>query len=1074
MSRAAPAGKLARSYDQLDAGSHRFTPSTLAIREHRARERADRFVDQFIEHFPEKNYFPDGDDGALFALLVQMPEWPADLMLRVQSENDEVLALYLKGNDKSVARQTVVLTQSADDTYIAPDGVSIADEEPLLHLVFSQLPPSCTLGAGGNFPGSNSVPGRIVTLREQVAGLARAQRPLFFDAFLAADFAFKSQSLIRPPNPFLPLWKRGQAERSPVLSILNALTPDVPLGRLEDLLDHMKLSEEQETDFLENGILPDAFVEAMTISSKEWSSSLAIDGLSRTRFFNSYTHELAYKVASELLASELRRELVIVEVDKEAYVAARTDETQIVLLHDGYGNYRAQDASNREITEFKEGTDSFYLAISSQLKDDERALLGLQFEQDIKGFRSLLTRQAINENQGWFDPEKPTEIDTGFLPDWFANATDADKRNWKTAVHDYSMALLEAQTPDLLDPSLHGQPEQLRKYAREKLKERIMLDHGVALDPDEISVHTYSVEIDPDTVVDIDFGFAGPSELEPQYVTESRSLTDLSLKNLTVTNLNFLLASHAFDSQGQRLSFLNAGYLFAMIRDLNIGEDYSNFLRTVLSTSASGQWHRECYARAMQAQMRLDAIEAKMAGDFLGDGGLPEELANRGYKWVMAALNHPVGNDEREAVEGHRLQVSQLSIDGIPLGGILVFSVESRASVVTVVVFTPQAPDGLCFREISSAEEFLNQVLLEPALLDYLVSRAHLASRADIRHALTAGRDALSMELLPCNGSFLEAIYDFEVERVISAVDEQTTSTWETNWESAWEIAKTFGDIVLAFAPFRVRLPIAAIRSFYAIWQGVQKAGGDEKGASLYFVQAALLLADGLIVPTSRRVKSPTAIAVGRAALDPKIAVSRAPRGLNLREDGIYKGVHEKVQEGAASRFYAVQQGKTYAVRYDTDVATWRVIDARRPDAYYQVPIRFDEKGSWVQVSVGLRGGKKGSKAKKSDSGSGSDTSSPDISTGKKLFELDMSGFFESSAFKKAQKNIQDDLIPVVKKAVEKYRLEGKGSLHPSKAGLYSLDLPGVGKSTGRGAWRLMFEPPKKGVLKVHSILDPH
>lgn len=85
-----------------------------------------------------------------------------------------------------------------------------------------------------------------------------------------------------------------------------------------------------------------------------------------------------------------------------------------------------------------------------------------------------------------------------------------------------------------------------------------------------------------------------------------------------------------------------------------------------------------------------------------------------------------------------------------------------------------------------------------------------------------------------------------------------------------------------------------------------------------------------------------------------------------------------------------------------------------------------------------------------------------------------MSGFFESSAFKKAQKNIQDDLIPVVKKAIEKYRLEGKGSLHPSKAGLYSLDLPGVGKSTGRGAWRLMFEPPKKGVLKVHSILDPH
>ncbi|WP_024646237.1 dermonecrotic toxin domain-containing protein [Pseudomonas syringae] len=1074
MLKALRAGKLAQSHDELYSGTPEFTPSTIAIREHRARERADRLIDQFVERFPEKDYFPEGGDSALFALLVQLPQWPTDLIIRVQNENAGILALYLKGSDESAARHTIVLTQSGDDAYIAPLGVSISSEESLLHLIFNQLPAGSSLGMGGNFPGSGSVAGRIVTLREQVAGLARTQRPLFFDALLADDFTFKSQSPIRLPNPFLPFWTGGQAELPPVLGMLHALSPEVPLGRLEELLEQVQLSEEHEADFLENGVLPDSFVEAMIISLNEWSRSLAIDGLSRTRVFNAYTDDLARKLAGELLTAELQRGLVIFEANKEDYVPNDPDDTGIVLLHDGYGNYRARDTSNGEITEFKEGTDSFYLAISSQLKDDERALLGMQFEQDVTGFRSRLTQRGIDKNHGWFDPQQPTEINTELLPEWFANAPDADKYGWKAAVQGYSRALLEAQTPELLDPALHGQPERLRKYAREKLQERIMLDHGVIVNPDQISVHTYSVEIDPGFVVDIDYGYVAPTGGDAHYETRSRSLTDLSLENLTFTDLNFLLASQAFDSQGQLVSFLNAGYLFAMIRDLNIGESYSSFLRTVLSTGASGRWHREHYAHVMQAQMRLDAIEAKMAGDFLGDGGLPEDLADRGYKWVKAALDQPVASEDRQVVEGHRIQVNQLLINDIPLGGILVFGVESRFSVATLVFFTPQAPDGVCFRELSNTEDLRTQILLEPALLDYLVSRAHVESRAAIRHVLTAGRNTLSIELLPFAGNFLEAVYDFEVERVISAVDEQTVSTWEANWESAWEIAKTVGDIALTFAPFRIRLPIAAIRSFYAIWQGVGKAAGDEKSASLYFVQAALLLADGLMLPKGKHVKSSAATTVGRSGINPKTAILKTPQGLSLRDDGFYKGVYEKVQRGTPIRFYALQQGKTHSVRYDADFATWRVIDARRPDAYYQMPIRFDQKDGWVQSPVGLRGGKKNSKSKQPGNDSGSDTSSPAKSSGKKLFELDMSGFFTSSAFKKAQKNIQDDLTSAVNKAVQRYQLEGKGSLHSSKSGLYSLDLPGVGRSTGRGAWRLMFEPPKTGILKAHSIIDPH
>ncbi|KPY16880.1 hypothetical protein [Pseudomonas syringae group genomosp. 3] len=56
MLKAAPMGKLARSNEQKALGPDRFSPSTVAVREHRARERADRMIDQLVERFTEKNY----------------------------------------------------------------------------------------------------------------------------------------------------------------------------------------------------------------------------------------------------------------------------------------------------------------------------------------------------------------------------------------------------------------------------------------------------------------------------------------------------------------------------------------------------------------------------------------------------------------------------------------------------------------------------------------------------------------------------------------------------------------------------------------------------------------------------------------------------------------------------------------------------------------------------------------------------------------------------------------------------------------------------------------------------------
>jgi len=1071
MLKAAPAGKLASTYQQKSLQRKLFTPSSVAIREHRKRERADRIIDQFVQRFTEKDFFPDDSDSALFALLVQLPEWPADLSIRILDDAGEAIAIYLKGSDESVVRHSVVLTESGDKEYTAPGDIPVAEEEALMVLLFQQLGVGSRLGLGGDFPGSNSIAGRIVTLREQLAGLGQSNRTMLFDALVADDCTFKHQSPNRLPNPFLPLWRRVHSESSPVLSVLQALCPEVPVGRFEELLERMPLSREQESEALETLSFPESFNEALMLSLDEWNDSVAIDGLARPRAYNPRTDRLAGQCARDLLESALNRELVIIDPGMGPYEPSGDDDTHVVLLHDGVGNYSALDLRNGEIN-VGSGTDSFYLAISWLLQPHERSLIGMQAQDDVSGFRETLTRLAIHNNGGWFNPESPTEVDSAFLPDWFRDATLSDKADWKTAVLDYSQALLEAQAPDLIGPAGFDEPEQLRSYARDKLAERIETDFGVVVNPDEVIVETIHSEIVVEGFVDIDYVYAGPTEAEHYYTVERRSLTELSLANVALTDINFWLTSRAFDSQGRLLGFLSAGYMRALVRELNVGEHYSAFLQATLLNSSAGRWHQERYARVMQAQMRLDAIEAKMAGDFDEAGALPGHLADRGYKWVSTVLDQPVDDDRRAKVEGHSVRVNQLAINDVPLNTLLVIGT-SLSSIASLVIFTPQAPDGRCFRELSGLDDVRQSFLLEPALLDYFLKLAPVAAQSDLRRVLTVAQHTLHMELKPCTGNFFDAVYEAEVDRLLDAVDEQTTSTLETTWESAWEITKAVGEIVLTFAPFKVNMPVAAVRSAYAVWQGVEETIAQGGDAPLYFVQASLLLADGLTSANGLRVKPATVKAARLSDLSPKKALGRMPAELKLRNDGVYRGVHESAQEGSETRFYAVQAEKAYAIRYDADMATWRVGDARRPDAYYQMPIHLSDQGVWEYASVGLRGGKR-PKPGKASKANGDGSSGETRSTASKRPTLDMQGFFQSSAFKKAEGSVNGDLRVAVNKAVERYVLDGKGALHKSFAGLWSLDLPGIGGSKGRGAWRLFFEPPQKGIMKAHSIGDPH
>ncbi|WP_371926248.1 dermonecrotic toxin domain-containing protein, partial [Pseudomonas sp. FSL R10-0071] len=135
------------------------------------------------------------------------------------------------------------------------------------------------------------------------------------------------------------------------------------------------------------------------------------------------------------------------------------------------------------------------------------------------------------------------------------------------------------------------------------------------------------------------------------------------------------------------------------------------------------------------AQMRVDALEAKISGDFS-----PDRL-DRGYRWVEAVLNEVDDPEIPAMVEGHRLKVHQLLISEATVRGVLIIlappsgtyapdplelnliTPQPLSSVSAMVVYTPEAPDGKRFREFENRAHMANKFLNAPEMASYLVGR---------------------------------------------------------------------------------------------------------------------------------------------------------------------------------------------------------------------------------------------------------------------------------------------------------------------------------------------------------------
>jgi hypothetical protein len=533
------------------------------------------------------------------------------------------------------------------------------------------------------------------------------------------------------------------------------------------------------------------------------------------------------------------------------------------------------------------------------------------------------------------------------LSDFLAPASTSDRTAWRQALERYRNVLDEAPEWVAL-PSLQqfGDTAQLLAYSNEQLRLALEAEYGLAVDPDQIMVTTQ----EPRKPTGAYAPGAPPLVPEgPRYTTRKRTLSELALENVGGIDLNFVNFSTLTDLQGEPYSALSAGQVKDLVRSVNIGEQYPEFLKHRLLTSPEALAQKTSYASVAAMQMRLDALEAKIAGDFLAD------RLDRGFQWVNSVLDHPQETADRRDVEGHGIRVHGLQIKGLRVRGVMVFGTASQA-VKSLVVYLPEAPGGRVFYEFEDSVELRQRLIDHPSWHDYLVNRVALQDQASLRSTLRSGVGDAMVALPRITANVLMEAYELEASAAISAAMHLTTSTHETNIRTASTLVEWSLDILTLVLPVKVTLVIGMARSLFSLVRGIQAAeAGERELAAHSFVRAFGELvgaaADGIVGSVPRPL---------RAGLDSNMAVGTKPAGLaplpGWEQHGIYT---QQPREGGFARHFLEQDGHWYSIKYDPDFVGWRLRDARKPFAYHLAPLRRDSLGVYAIASpaFGLKGG---------------------------------------------------------------------------------------------------------------------
>jgi len=618
-------------------------------------------------------------------------------------------------------------------------------------------------------------------------------------------------------------------------------------------------------------------------------------------------------------------------------------------------------ARNAERLRYEWFNDDWVEAQVQALIDGQQAALTrvwqgamLQYPVDSTALAANLQKAA--DLLPWADSRSALQTRYGLLlernsPAWLRNASVQELTHIMQSIQELIIAIDRAAAPGILSHQQFVDQDGLMAWTRERLRRVLRQRYQLDVDPLDLYV---SVTMARQTGPVLHPGITSvwiPAASRPQVgdtielVRQTYRLDELALVNIGVADIDYWLTARVHYQDGSSVTGINPAQVKQVVRELDVGESYKQYLRTHLLNSPQAQWRRDSYVAISRARMYAEAVKAHYAGHYL------EDAFARGFAWTTTVLDHP-DNRQRKRLTTQRLSVRQLLIGGHTLQGIMLITADNPA-LTRVVAYTPDAPDRRSWQEYRNTRHLLRTLREQPALREYVKDRLPLADRKLIERWLTKGGLGPNLRLLEVIGDFQQARYVAEVNATLAHIDASTNTKLELLGELSLHTLSVLLDLVSLVLPNRALLAVSVGRSILSVIDASKAfKEGDQVGILKHMVEAFTHANDAVNniggttvmrrairgLPPSPPLKLPTAAAV--RTHDEK---------LHYRVDGIHKeGVYEQPSNYPGLSFYYIKNadGTSYQVSFDG--YRWRVVDPRMPDAYSKVPVKRRQDGEWV------------------------------------------------------------------------------------------------------------------------------
>jgi hypothetical protein len=538
------------------------------------------------------------------------------------------------------------------------------------------------------------------------------------------------------------------------------------------------------------------------------------------------------------------------------------------------------------------------------------------------------------------------------LPNWLRSASPQALAHIMQGMQELVATGERIAAPGILTLKQFQQQKSLKDWANNRVQERLRNDFGLPLEPSRIIVNVVHTRqsgpwinpLQPSSYVTWR-GFENVGGELVETVHASYPLDELALRNLAWFDYDYWLTARVSASDGAALpAELSPSYIKTLVRSLNVGDSYANYLRTQLIDSPVGVWRLQAHAQINRARMRAEAAKARYAGH------LCAAWAERDYRWVEQVLSQP-HNALRPRVDGHSVVVSQLLINQHSVQGVLLLASPSP-SVTSFVLYTPDAPDRRAWRSFSGPRALLRLLRDKAPLRTYIAQRLPLLSSADVEQLLTKGGLGTALQTPAIDDELFFNYYMAEVRGLLAIADASSHSTEQVDVRQALSFGWNLLDVVSIFLPIKVMIPLALGRMALEIWSGVEAYRQDDLNGVLSHAYNSLshasdagtsLASTGLMRRVLRGIPKQMPLPL------PARYATPTTNNLRYRIEGLYgEEVYEKASpfEGLSLYFVQDAQGRFFRVSFDGH--RWGAIDPDQPDAYLTQPVKRLADGNWV------------------------------------------------------------------------------------------------------------------------------